>query len=139
MADLKSKREVTLSSNEIITSVTIPITEAKNAEIEVRERQSHDWPLVQASASVLVDSSGVVQKANIILGHVGPVPRRAVEAEKFLVGKKLDEAMAGEAGNKAAEGATPHPTNEYKVQLVRVAVKRALLSSVGNEYWRATS
>ncbi len=139
VADLKTKREVTLASNEIITSVTIPITEARNAEIEIRERQSHDWPLVQAAASVLVDSSGVVQKANIVLGHVGPVPRRAVDAEKLLVGKKLDETLAGEAGKKAAEGATPHPTNEYKVQLVRVAVKRALLSAVGNEYWRATS
>jgi xanthine dehydrogenase YagS FAD-binding subunit len=138
VSDLKNKREVTLAPNEIITSVTIPITEAKSAEIQVRERQSHDWPLVQAAVALLVDSTGMVQKANIVLGHVGPVPRRATDAEKFLVGKKLDESLATEAGKKGAEGAQPHATNEYKVQLVRVAIKRALLSAMGNDYWRGT-
>jgi xanthine dehydrogenase YagS FAD-binding subunit len=139
VADGKSKREVTLAANEIITSVTIPITEAKTGEIQVRERQSHDWPLVQAAVSLTVDGAGTVQKANIVLGHVGPVPKRASDAEKLLVGKKLDELLATEAGKIAAVGAAPHSTNEYKVQLVRVAVKRALLSAIGNEYWRATS
>ncbi|MBY0585661.1 FAD binding domain-containing protein [bacterium] len=138
VSDLKNKREVTLAPNEIITNVTIPITEAKSAEIQVRERQSHDWPLVQAAVALLVDNTGMVQKANIILGHVGPVPRRATDAEKFLVGKKLDESLATEAGKQGAEGAQPHATNEYKVQLVRVAIKRALLSAMGNDYWRGT-
>jgi xanthine dehydrogenase YagS FAD-binding subunit len=94
---------------------------------------------VQSAVGLVIGPAGQVQKATIVLGHVGPVPRRAQAAEKSVLGKKIDEAVAAEAGKLAAEGAQPHPTNEYKVQLVRVAVKRALLSAVGNEYWRATS
>ena len=137
VSDLKAKREVAIAPNEIVVSINVPVIEGvKSAEIEVRERQSHDWPLVQAAAALTVDAAGVVTKANIVLGHVAPIPVRVTAAEKLLVGKKLDADLATQAGKLAAEGAKTTPKNEYKTALVQVAVKRALLSAIGNDYWK---
>jgi CO/xanthine dehydrogenase FAD-binding subunit len=41
--------------------------------------------------------------------------------------------LAAEAGEAAASNADPMLENEYKVQLVKVAVKRALLAAAGLE------
>lgn len=130
-------RETVLKANEIVTGVTVPVVgSTKSANYEVRERQSHDWPLVQAAVSVKV-ANDQVAAATIVLGHVGPVPVRAKDAEAALVGKRIDEAAAAAAGKAAADGAKPLSENGYKVTLVQVAVKRALLAAVGNCYWRS--
>lgn len=137
VSDGESKRETILAPNEIIVAVTVPVAALAMGEVEVRERQSHDWPLVQAAVALELDA-GVVREATIVLGHVAPLPIRASAAERAIEGKMVDEATAAAAGKAATEGAKPTPKNEYKAPLVQVAVKRALMSAVGNEYWRAS-
>jgi xanthine dehydrogenase YagS FAD-binding subunit len=61
---------------------------------------------------------------------VAPVPWPAPEAEQALAGKVLTEAAAEKAAEAAVAGARPLSQNGYKVQLARVAVKRALLAAV---------
>jgi xanthine dehydrogenase YagS FAD-binding subunit len=48
-----------------------------------------------------------------------------------LAGKTLTADLADEAGKAAVSGATPLSQNAYKVQLARVAVKRALMQAAG--------
>ena len=74
-----------------------------------------------------------VSSARIVLGHVGPVPYSASAAEKWLAGKTITESVADEAGKAAVADAKPLSQNEYKVQLARVAVKRALLEAAGKK------
>ena len=51
-------------------------------------------------------------------------------------GKEVDDKTASLAGEAAAEGAKPLSQNAYKVKLIAVAVKRALLTAVGaKKYW----
>jgi CO/xanthine dehydrogenase FAD-binding subunit len=50
-----------------------------------------------------------------------------------LEGKVIDEAVADRAGEMAVRHATPLSRNGYKVQLAKVAVKRAILSAAGLE------
>jgi xanthine dehydrogenase YagS FAD-binding subunit len=68
-----------------------------------------------------------------VLGHVAPVPWPSPEAEQALVGKTFIDELADEAGKAALSKATPLSKNAYKVQLARVAVKRALLRAVKGE------
>ena len=68
-----------------------------------------------------------VASASIVLGHVAPTPWVARQAEQMLAGKTITEDVADQAGKAAVAGATPLSQNAYKVQLARVAVKRALL------------
>lgn len=125
-----SDREIALKPNEIVTGVLLPAARVRNATYEVRQKEALDWPL--ATASVAISMRGTtVSKASIVLGHVAPTPWRASEAEKAVIGKTLSEATAEEAGKAAVSGAQPLSENAYKVQLARVAVKRALLAAAG--------
>jgi xanthine dehydrogenase YagS FAD-binding subunit len=94
----------------------------------VREKQALDWPLAAASVALRTDG-GTVREARIVMGHVAPVPWRAPEGERALAGKSPDAEHAAKAGEAAVQGAHPLSGNKYKVQLARVAVKRAILAA----------
>ncbi|MGH9664561.1 MAG: FAD binding domain-containing protein, partial [Bryobacteraceae bacterium] len=76
-------------------------------------------------------SGSKISSARVVMGHVAPTPWVAESAEKLLVGKSISEAVAEDAGKAAVEGAQPLSQNGYKVQLAKVAVKRALLAAAG--------
>ncbi len=126
----EGEREIALAANEIVTDILVPAPATKNATYEVRQKQALDWPL--ATASVALRMSGAkVTSASITLGHVGPTPVRATDAEKMLVGQTITVDSAEKAGAAAVAGAKPLSQNAYKVQLAKVAVKRALLTAAG--------
>jgi xanthine dehydrogenase YagS FAD-binding subunit len=128
-------REHVLAANELVLSVTIPISGLKNASYEVRHKQAYDWPLVQAAVALEMKGNQV-GKATVVLGHVAPTPHVAGSAAAALVGKEISESTAAAAGAAAGEGAKPLAQNGYKVKLVEVAVKRALLAAAGQKkYW----
>ena len=138
-----TEREHVLAPNELLVSVQFmgPVPEQfwdfSSASYEVRHKQSYDWPLVQAAVA-LPHKDGKVQNVRIVLGHVAPTPIVAEEAGKMLGGKAITEETAGAAGEAAAKGAAPLSQNAYKVKLIAVAVKRALLMAAGaKKYWEA--
>ena len=123
------EREHVLRPNEILTHVVIPpAAGVRNATYEVRQRTALDWPLATASVALKL-AAGKVTSARIVLGQVAPVPWKATDAEKWLIGKTITPANAATAGEEAVRGARPLSENKYKVQLARVAVKRALLAA----------
>ena len=124
-----SDREIAIRPNEIVTEVILPAA-GRNATYEVRQREALDWPLATASVALRMKGSSVAS-ARIVLGHVAPTPWVAAGAEKFLAGKSLTQDVAEEAGKAAAADAKPLSGNAYKVQLAKVAVKRALLAAAG--------
>ena len=129
----ENAREIVLTPNEILTEILIPAAKGvKNATYEVRQKEALDWPLATASVALTMKGS-TVASARIVLGHVGPVPYSASAAEKWLVGKTITESVAEEAGKAAVADAKPLSQNEYKVQLAKVAVKRALLEAAGKK------
>ncbi|HEV2388720.1 MAG TPA: FAD binding domain-containing protein [Candidatus Acidoferrales bacterium] len=127
----EGEREHAIEPDEILTEVVIPASARgmRNATYEVRERQFMDWPLATASVALRMDGKQV-REAHVVLGQVAPTPWRSEAAEKALAGQTLDEAAAAGAGDAAAQGAHPLSRNGYKVQLARVAVKRALLAAI---------
>jgi xanthine dehydrogenase YagS FAD-binding subunit len=130
-----AEREHVLKANEIVLSVRIPGggKGLKNASYEVRHKQAYDWPLVQAAVAFNPDA---VKDVRIVLGHVAPTPHIAAAAAKELEGKEVTEETATAAGKAAAQGARPLSQTEYKVRLIEVAVKRAILTAAGRKkYW----
>jgi xanthine dehydrogenase YagS FAD-binding subunit len=121
-----TERETAIKPNEILTEIVIPAARGiKSATYEVREKQALDWPL--ATASVAVGGG----KTRIVLGHVGPTPVVASAAEQLIGSQAITADLAEKAGAAAVQGAQPLSQNDYKVQLAKVAVKRALLSAAG--------
>lgn len=128
-------REHVLAPNEIVTSVHIPTAGLKNASYEVRHKQAYDWPLVQAAAAFKLED-GKASDVRIVLGHVAPTPHVATDAAKALEGKEINEVTAAASGKAASKGAKPLSQNGYKVKLIEVAVKRAILIAAGKpKYW----
>jgi xanthine dehydrogenase YagS FAD-binding subunit len=124
-----SEREVDLKPNEILTEILVPAAAGtKSATYEIREREMLDWPLVAASVALKM-SGGKISSARVVLGHVAPTPWVAEGAGQFLAGKTISESTAEQAGAEAVKGAQPLSQNGYKVQLAKVAVKRALLAA----------
>jgi xanthine dehydrogenase YagS FAD-binding subunit len=139
-----TQREHVLAPNEIVLRVQLSAAggfgagqRASNASYEVRHKQSHDWPLVQAVVAFEL-ADGKTKRARVVLGHVAPTPLLSEAAAQALEGKEVTEETASAAGKAAAEGARPLAQNGYKVKLVEVAVKRAALSAAGaKKYWEA--
>ncbi len=129
----EGESEHALKPHEIVTEIVLPPAEGmKMAVYEVRQREALDWPL--AAAAVVLEMPGdSIRKARVVLGHVAPVPWPCPEAEQVLAGKTFVEDLADEAGKAAVSKATPLSKNTYKIQLARVAVKRALLRAVKGE------
>ncbi len=134
------QREHTLAANEVLFSVTIaPKVPAgatlRNASYEVKQRETCEWPLVQASVAFHLQGK-VAKGVRVVLGHVAPTPLLSEAAAKALEGKEITEATASAAGEASTEGAKPLSGNAYKVQLLKVAVKRAALLAAGAKpYW----
>lgn len=124
-------REHALAPNEIVTAIIVPGESRgmRSATYEIRHKEGLDWPFATASVALRMKGAAV-ESARVVLGHVAPKPWPVAEVEKWLAGKSINEEVAAKAGDAAAEGATPMSRNGYKVQLVRVAVKRALLAAV---------
>lgn len=122
-------REIALAPNEILTEVIIPAA-GKNATYEVRHKDALDWPLATASVNLTMDGANV-KTAKIVLGHVGPTPVDSTAAAAAIAGKAITEETAAAAGEAAVRGAQPLSQTAYKIQLTRVAVKRALLAAKG--------
>jgi xanthine dehydrogenase YagS FAD-binding subunit len=129
----ESEREHLLEPNQIVAQVILPHPEGRtSASYEVRHGSGPEYPLVAAAASILVER-GVVSEARIVLGQVAPTPWLAREAADAILGREVNHHTAEAAGEAAASVATPLAHNEYKVQLAKVAVKRALLLAAGLE------
>jgi len=128
LPSVDATRENVLQPGELLTAIVLPppAAGARSTYADVRERPGFDWPLVALAASVRAEG-GLVRQASLVLGAVAPYPWRAAAAEQALVGQKLDAAGAQRAAEAAVQGAAPLSDNGYKVELVRVLVRRTLL------------
>lgn len=127
MTDQNLKSEHVLAPDEILTEVRLPAPPEQSATLELREKQSFDWPMVMAS--VAKTAAGW----QVCLGAVAPRPWLSLPAMQVLGTQAITPELAARAGEAAATGAQPMSENGYKVQLVKVAVKRALLRAAGLE------
>jgi xanthine dehydrogenase YagS FAD-binding subunit len=125
----ETEREHDLRPNEILADIILPPPrEMKIAHYEIRQKQAFDWPLAVAAVGLIMNGSSV-QSARVVMGYVAPVPWRSVEAERELAGKTISEEVAKAAADAGLQNAKPLRHNAYKVQLAKVAVKRAILKA----------
>jgi xanthine dehydrogenase YagS FAD-binding subunit len=122
---VKNPESTVLVPGEIVTAIQVPAPPAgaKSAFLKFAIRKSIDFPIV--NCAVLVGGGA----PRIALNAVAPRPYRATKAEAAIAGKAINEETAAAAGAAAVEDAIPLNSNNYKVQIARTLVKRALLAS----------
>jgi xanthine dehydrogenase YagS FAD-binding subunit len=129
----QGEREHDLASNEMVIRLRLPPPRrSSTAYYEVRQKEGFDWPLATATVSLQKEHNRVTS-ASVVLGHVAPIPWRSKGAEAALIGKVIDQQVASDASNAALQSARNLGQNGYKIQIARVALKRAILEAAGEK------
>ncbi len=89
-----------------------------------------DYATVSVAAVVASGPDGICTHARIALGAAGPIPLRARDAERSLMGRRLDDAAIRDAAALAAAATDPiddlRGSAEYKRAMAVVWTERAL-------------
>jgi xanthine dehydrogenase YagS FAD-binding subunit len=122
--------EHTLKSGEFITAFTVPAGawNRRSLYLKIRDRSSYEFALAAAAVALELDGDGV-KNARIGLGGLAYRPWRSMEAEQALIGKPLNEATAEAAAVAGLKGAMTHGHNDFKPELARRTLVRALLQA----------
>jgi xanthine dehydrogenase YagS FAD-binding subunit len=122
-------RETVLESGEMIVAVRLPAEASLFATharyLKVRDRTSYAFAIVSAAAALRIEAD-VIEEARIAMGGVALKPWRAREAEQILIGARADTALFARAAEAALTDAKPSGDNDFKIELARRVVARAL-------------
>jgi xanthine dehydrogenase iron-sulfur cluster and FAD-binding subunit A len=98
-------------------------------------RRAQAISVIDIAVVVALDADGVVTGARIALGCLAPTVVRAIGAERYLIGKRLDAATCAEAGRVACDDAAPiddvRGSAGYRRTTLAALVARALERIVG--------
>ncbi len=121
------ERDNTLAEGELITAVELPAEEyaAHCAYLKIRDRQSYAFALVSVAAALQLDGK-LIRSVRVALGGVAHKPWRNPEAEARLVGRPADKNAFGDLADALLVGATGFNDNQFKIELARRAIVRAL-------------
>jgi xanthine dehydrogenase YagS FAD-binding subunit len=119
--------DTNLQHGELITAIDLPPLPAAKSSfyLKVRDRNSYAFALVSVAA-VLSVQNNKVQQARLALGGVAHKPWRVPQAEQLLIGKQPGEEAYQAAASVLLTGAQGYPGNQFKIELARRAVVRAL-------------
>ncbi|MCF8087269.1 MAG: xanthine dehydrogenase family protein subunit M [Desulfotignum sp.] len=120
-----------LKPGEILKKITIPPQAPRtgSAYTKFGRRAAMELPLIGIGVLLTVDEDlETCTRARIVLGVAAPTPMRAVDAEKYLIGKKINENVLIEAGKIAADESKVRDSVRGKAwhrkEMIRVHVKR---------------
>ena len=120
-------RKTVMQPDEMLVDIHFPALSksARGAFMRVTLRRAQAISVVNAAA-IAFFSGEKVKKATITLGAVAPVIIHALEAEKFLAGKKLTAKNIARAAELAQQEAKPiddiRGSAAYRSEMVKVAV-----------------
>jgi carbon-monoxide dehydrogenase medium subunit len=124
--------ETSLERGELLVRVELPPPPAgaRATYMKFLPTTRDDYATVSVAAVVATGASGACTHARIALGGAGPVPLRARDAERSLIGRRLDDAAIREAAALAAAATDPiddlRGSAEYKRAMAGVWTERAL-------------
>lgn len=121
-----------LKPGELITSVFVPDAPhaRHSAYLKVRDRASFEFALASAAVGLDIDS-GTIRAARVALGGVGTKPWRARAAEAALTGQRASADVYRAAAEAEMKDAKGYGANDYKIELARRTLVRALSDLAG--------
>jgi xanthine dehydrogenase YagS FAD-binding subunit len=123
------ERESVLEPSELVLAIRLPGTAARFAAnaryLKLRERTSYAFAVVSAASCLRIENGSIVE-ARLALGGVAAKPWRARNAEAALAGAKPDVGNFRRAAEAALAEARPSGENNFKIELARRIVVRAL-------------
>jgi 4-hydroxybenzoyl-CoA reductase subunit beta len=117
--------------DELLVAIELPPRDRTRAVYKkLRRRGSFDFPVLGVAAALAVADSGEVLWARLILGGVAPAPVRVEEAERALIGYRLDSERIEMAAQACYIKARPLDNTDFvmgwRKHMARPYVVRAL-------------
>ncbi|HEY6401919.1 MAG TPA: xanthine dehydrogenase family protein subunit M, partial [Blastocatellia bacterium] len=124
--------DTNLQADEIITAVDLPAKgfADNHAYLKVRDRASYAFALVSVAAALEMNGN-VIREARLALGGVAHKPWRDTEAEAMLIGKEAIKENFQKVAEAILRGAKGFGHNDFKIELAKRAVVRALRQASG--------
>jgi xanthine dehydrogenase YagS FAD-binding subunit len=121
------RRDHQLEPGELLTAVHLPeaLAGERGAYHRATSRRYAEWPLVEATARVVLDGDRIAFAA-IAVGAVAPVPLRLPAVEARIIGENLTSDLLDNAGARAVDTATGLPQTKYKRALLAATVTEVL-------------
>ncbi len=128
--------ETVLTQGELITQVALPSQRGwASAYLKCTTRSADDWPALGVAVSLKVEG-GVIAQSRVMVSAATEKLTRLATAEGALQGAEAGERAFAQAADAAAEEAETiddaRGSAEYKTELLRVHVRRALAQAVRN-------
>jgi carbon-monoxide dehydrogenase medium subunit len=119
-----------LEPDELLTEVTLPLLgDTHRVAVAEFTRRAGDFAVVAAMVACSV-RDGMLEEARVCLGGVADRPVRSPAAEAVLTGQPAGASAFTAAADAAAAAVSPpadiHGSAEYRRDLVRVLLRRAL-------------
>jgi len=127
--------ETCIEPDEILVGIEVPPLPRESRGVYLKHvSRSGDLAIVGVAA-VLKLKEGICEDLRLALGGVGPIPFRASRAEQLVQHRPLDDNLIEAAAAAAAEMSDPitdaHASADYRRQMVRVFVSRAIRAAMG--------
>lgn len=124
-------RRTVLEDGELISHVTFPPLPSGTASAQLKYGITFNGrAVISAAVRVHLGTDGSCRDARVVVGGVRPALVRSSSAEAVLVGSSLDVPALAAAAAAAALDVPTHTdgraSHEYRTQLVRTYVRRAL-------------
>ena len=119
-----------LDSSELLTEIHIPTPPPRSASCYqwLSKLNEVDETLVGVAVLMTTDSTNnVCRDIKIALCSVAPTPIRATQAEKVLRGQRIESKTIELAARVAAKETSPRSRSQYRRQMTRILVKRAIV------------
>jgi xanthine dehydrogenase YagS FAD-binding subunit len=119
--------DTTLQVGELVTAVELPAERFDRhfTYLKLRDRQSYAFALVSVAAALQM-ADGMIERVRLTLGGVAHKPWRSLDAERLLLGKVPARMLYGQAADVVLAGAQGRGANDFKIELARRAIVRAL-------------
>ena len=125
-------RDNVLAQGELVLSIELPADgfSTNYSYLKLRDRLSYAFALVSVAAALKLDGAGRIQTGRVAMGGVAHKPWRVLEAEALLQGQQPSHALFLNVADRLLEGAIGRGGNDFKIELGRRAVVRALTQAV---------
>lgn len=116
-----------LRPGELVTAIDLPPEDFSEhyTYLKLRDRLSYAFALVSVAVALRLEGDRI-SEARIALGGVAHKPWRLAVAESDLAGEKTSREAFEGAANALLAGAVGHGDNDFKIELARRAIVRAL-------------
>ncbi|MGI4778285.1 MAG: FAD binding domain-containing protein [Janthinobacterium lividum] len=121
-------RDNVLAQGELVLSIDLPADDysANYSYLKLRDRLSYAFALVSVAAALKLDGAGRIETGRVAMGGVAHKPWRVPEAEALLQGQQPSHALFLSVADRLLAGAIGRGGNDFKIELGRRAVVRAL-------------